>query len=225
MLARPRGRLSVYTLFSRLLGLPERIAALFGRHPAPHRPVRLGVEAMEERVVPDGRPLPNPVIYVGAGSNMAPVLKAYAADTGALKFATQVFESGFAGGVRVGAADFTGDGLPDAVVAVGPGHSPRIKIIDGSTGTQIGGPLGSFLAYNAGVTGGVYVAAADVNGDGHADVITSAVTDSGPKVKVFSGIDGSVLASFQVNGSAWADGASIAATDLNGVPLPVSLSA
>jgi len=39
-------------------------------------------------------------------------------------------------------------------------------VFDGVTGAQLPGPLGSFAAYNPAFTGGVYVAAADVNGDG-----------------------------------------------------------
>jgi len=84
------------------------------------------------------------------------------------------------------------------------------------TGAEISGPLGSFLAYGSGVTGGVFVAAADVNGDHRQDVITAALTDAGPRVKAFSGTDGAVLANFLVSGSAFAGGVTVAAADFTG---------
>jgi hypothetical protein len=57
-------------------------------------------------------------------------------------------------------------------------------------------PIGSFFAYNAGFTGGVYVASADFNGDGFADVLTGADAGGGPHVRVFSGLDGTELVGF-----------------------------
>src|SRR5438067_2488965 len=70
---------------------------------------KLGVEPLEERVVPDGRPLPNPLIFVGSAAG-TPVISAYRADTGELSFSRAVYDPSFTGGVRVAAADFTGDG-------------------------------------------------------------------------------------------------------------------
>ena len=167
-------------------------------------------------MVPDARPLPGPVIFTApdAGSSSA-VVKAYDGDTGALRWSTAVFGS-FTGGVRVAAGDITGDGVPDAILSTGAGHAPRVNVLDGLTGAEISGPLGSFLAYGSDVTGGVFVASADVDGDGRQDAVTAALTDAGPRVKVFSGTDGSVLASFLVSGSEFADGVTIAAADFTG---------
>jgi hypothetical protein len=60
------------------------------------------IEPLEDRVVPDGRPLPFPVIFAGADAGGSPLLRAYAADTGALNFERAVFEDGFSGGVHRG---------------------------------------------------------------------------------------------------------------------------
>ena len=83
-----------------------------------------------------------------------------------LNFQRTVFDAFFHGGVRVATGEFTGDGFPDVVVAAGPGGGPRVRILDGHTGNQISGPLGSFFAYDQSFNGGVNVAVADVDGDG-----------------------------------------------------------
>ena len=57
--------------------------------PAPSRPsepVRLSVLPLEDRVTPDGRPLPNPLLFGGAGTAAPPIARAYRADTGVLAF-------------------------------------------------------------------------------------------------------------------------------------------
>jgi hypothetical protein len=121
----PRRLPAPYTLFARLLALPDQIAALFRTRRTDKESAKLHVETMEERVVPDGRPLPGPVIFAGAGVEKTPIVKAYDADTGDLRWSSQVYDSSFDGGVRVAAADFTGDGVPDVVVAPGAGHDPH----------------------------------------------------------------------------------------------------
>ncbi|VTR94318.1 rhs repeat-associated core domain-containing protein : RHS repeat-associated core domain protein OS=Singulisphaera acidiphila (strain ATCC BAA-1392 / DSM 18658 / VKM B-2454 / MOB10) GN=Sinac_0291 PE=4 SV=1: RHS_repeat: RHS_repeat [Gemmata massiliana] len=207
---------SAFTRLPRLLALRDRLAGLFRVHRAELHAVKLGVEAMEERLVPDGRPLPYPVIFTGSGAGDVAVVKAFDADTGSQRWAKDVYEPSFTGGVRVAAGDITGDGIPDAIIAPGAGHGPRIKVLDGMTGEQIGGELGSFLAYSSSVDGGVFVASGDVDGDGRQDVITATETTGGPRVKVFSGIDGSVLANFLVSGAAFDDGITVAAADFTG---------
>ena len=62
----------------------------------------------------------------------------------------------------------------------------------------------------------MYVAAADVDGDGRADIVTGAGAGGGPHVKVFSGADLSTLASFYAYAPAFAGGVTVAAGDLNG---------
>src|SRR5262249_32817982 len=66
----------------------------------------------------------------------APVVRAYDAETGTLKFEAAAYGPTFTGGVRVGTADLNADGVPDAVVAPGPGRSPLIRVLDGKTGDQ-----------------------------------------------------------------------------------------
>lgn len=204
-----------YSRFVRLLALRDRLADLFASRPRPNTS-RLTAQALEDRVVPDGgRPLPFPVIYAGAGEGMAPVVRAYDAETGNPNFERAVFEPTFTGGVRVAVGDFTQDGFPDVVVASGPGGA-RVRVLDGKTGDQIAGPLGSFFAYNPAFTGGVHVAAADVDGDTVPDVITAAGPGGGPHVKVFSGATGAVVGDFFALDPSFRGGITVAAADLTG---------
>jgi len=50
-----------------------------------------------------------------------------------------------------------------------------------------------FFACDAGFTGGVFVAAADLNGNGHADIITTGPGGDGPHIRVFDGMTGAHL--------------------------------
>jgi subtilisin family serine protease len=99
------------------------------------------------------------------------------------KFGFFAFPAGFTGGVRVAAADVTGDGIPDLITATGPGGGPQVNVYDGRTAAL----LSAFFAYASSFSGGVFVGAGDINNDGFADVITGAGGGGGPEVKVFSG--------------------------------------
>jgi carbonic anhydrase len=112
------------------------------------------------------------------------------------------FNTSFTGGVRVAAGDVNGDGFADIICGAGPGGGPNVTVFSGATGQAIQ----SFFAYNAAFAGGVYVASADVNGDGNADIIVGAGAGGGPNVTVFSGLDNSVLASYIVFDPAFTGG-------------------
>jgi hypothetical protein len=213
----PTRSLSRFTLFDRLFSLWERVAQLIGHKKLRTKwEVRLGMEAMEERLVPDGRPLPLPVIFAGAGLGHIPVVKAYNAETGDLNYERTVFDPSFLGGVRVAVGDFTRDGLPDVVAGAGPGGGPEVRILDGKTGEQIPGPLGSFWAYDPMFAGGIHVAAADVDGDRVPDVITAAGLGGGPHVRVFNGKTGTVIADFFAFDPDFHGGITVAAADVTG---------
>jgi len=120
---------------------------------------------------------------------------------------------GFTGGVRVAVGDVNGDGVVDIITGAGPGGGPLVQVFDGVTLTLIR----SFFAYSAGFTGGIFVAAGDINGDGSADIITGTDTSAGvpAEVKVFDGISLAVLRDFFPFGPSFTGGARVAAGKVN----------
>jgi uncharacterized protein (TIGR03118 family) len=153
-----------------------------------------------------------PLTAVGEGAGGEPLVKVFNSLTNTLRFQFDAYDASFTGGVRVATGDVNGDGVPDIITGAGAGGGPHVKVFDGRTGSL----LQSFFAYDTGFTGGVNVAAADVNGDGFADIITGAGPNGGPHVKVFSGKDGSLLQSFFAYASAFTGGVSVAGGDVNG---------
>ncbi len=77
------------------------------------------------------------------------------------------------------------------VTGAGEGGGSHLRVFDAATGAV----LFEFLVYDPAFTGGVRVAAADVNGDGVPDVITAPGPGGGPHVRVF---DGAALQAGQV---------------------------
>jgi hypothetical protein len=76
----------------------------------------------------------------------------------------------------------TGDGSPDYVFVPGPGAAARVTVLDGTTGRV----AADFAAFEAAFTGGAFVAAADLDLDGRAEVVVTPDQGGGGRVVVFS---------------------------------------
>lgn len=161
---------------------------------------------------------------VAATSHGIAQVNVYDAKTNALLGIINPFGSKASGNISVATGDVNGDGIEDIIVGSGKGSSPLVKIYNGKTLAEIG----SFSPYSKTFHGGVTVAVGDVNGDGHADIITGAGTGSVAQIKVFSGstlfgVNGKVVANmpnpirnFVAFDHGYRGGVSVAAGDLNG---------
>ncbi len=151
-------------------------------------------------------------IITGPGPGGEPRVRVWNGADRTELFGFLAYNSAFAGGVNVAAADVNGDGLADIITGPGPGGGPHVRIWNGAGGTELFG----FFAYNAAFPGGVSVAAADFNGDGLADIITGAGPGGGPHVRIWSGADRSELFGFFAYNGAFPGGVNVAAADVNG---------
>jgi len=152
-----------------------------------------------------------------AGSDAgSPSAALYNAD-GSVRFRVTPYSGNFTGGVRVATGDVTGDGVPDLITAPGPGTSTIVKVFDGKTGSEVK----SFAAYESGFTGGVFLAVDDLNGDGRAEIVTSADRGGGPRVRVFDGATSAGVADFMgIEDSNFRGGTRLAIGDLNNDSVP-----
>jgi len=117
------------------------------------------------------------------------------------------------GGIRVAMADFNGDGTDDVVVGTGPGGSSHLRILDGKNRSE----LFRLDPFEAAFTGGIFVAAGDVTGDGVADLIITPDEGGGPRIRIFDGTNFLQLADFfGIDDPAFRGGARAAVGDLNG---------
>ena len=151
-------------------------------------------------------------IIAGAGPGGGPHVRVFSGTDLSELASFYGLEPSFTGGVRVAAGDVNGDGRSDIIVAAGPGGGPQVRVLSGLDLSE----LANFYAYPDAFTGGVTVAAGDVDGDGLADIVTGAGAGGGPHVRVFSGADLRELASFYAYDGAFTGGVSVAAGDFNG---------
>src|SRR5262249_29990841 len=91
--------------------------------------------------------------------------------------------------------------------------SPQVQVFDGKTGALVA----NFFAFSTPFfKGGVRVAAADVNGDGKADIIVAAGKGGGPQVQVYDGATLALIRNFFAFAPTFGGGVFVAARDFNG---------
>ncbi|MCA9248444.1 MAG: hypothetical protein KDA42_15060, partial [Planctomycetales bacterium] len=107
-----------------------------------------------------------PDIITGAGVNGNGHVKVFDGDTGAEVESFLAFP-GFTGGIFVAGGDVNNDGFDDIIVGADVGGGPSVIVFDGTDTSSV---LRNFFAYDPGFSGGVRVAAGDVNNDGFDDI-------------------------------------------------------
>ena len=150
-------------------------------------------------------------IITGTEVGGGPRVQAFDARTGATLLNYYAFDPDQRGGVRVAAGDFNRDGRADVVATTGVGVQTRVRVLDAA-----GSVLTDYAPYEASYTGGVYVAAADFDGDGTPDVVVGADAGGGPRVQVFRGLTQTVLADFFAYDAGERGGVRVAAKDITG---------
>lgn len=158
-----------------------------------------------------------PLVVTGAGTGS--LVQVFDRSTGALKESFSAFGPRNKYGVRVATGDVNGDGVEDIIVGSGRGSvgGAHVRVFDGADPNHapLAGVLGDFRPFGSGMLGAVNVAAGDVNGDGRADIIVAPAAGSLGQVRVFSGVDGSLLNKFTAL-SKVTGGVRVAAGDLDG---------
>ena len=132
-----------------------------------------------------------PDLIAGPGPGGGPNVVVLDGATGERFADLNAFESGFAGGVFVTAADLNGDGKAEVIVTPDQGGGPVVAVYDGArlaAGQNAGASLARFLGIeDAAFRGGARPAVADVNGDGTPDLVVAAGFGGGPRVAVYDG--------------------------------------
>jgi hypothetical protein len=151
-------------------------------------------------------------IVTAPGANSGPDIRVYDGTTGVLIREFLAYSPLWSGGEFVAVGDVNADGYADIITGADAGGGPHVRVFSGKDGT----PLQSFFAYTVGYQGGVRVAAGDVNGDGHADIITAPGGNSGPDLRVFDGVTGTLIREFLAYDRSYSLGFYVAAADING---------
>jgi hypothetical protein len=155
-----------------------------------------------------------PDIITAPGPGGGPDIRVFDGTTGAKIQEFLAYAPIFTGGVRVAVGDVNGDGIPDIITGPGPGGGPNVRVFSGQNDAMIR----NFMAYSPRFAGGVYVASADLDGDGFADIITGAGAGGGPEVEAFSGATGAIIHNFMAFSNIFLGGVRVATVEVNGAP-------
>ncbi|MFH1426032.1 MAG: peptidoglycan DD-metalloendopeptidase family protein [Candidatus Kerfeldbacteria bacterium] len=119
----------------------------------------------------------NNIITVKNGKN--PIVNVFSRN-GELQNSFKAFPYGKQKGARVATGDIDGDGVQEIIVGSGRGMKARVKVFD-----RFGVLMLTFDAFNGTHTGGLDVAAGDVDGDGLDEIVAGVAGSGKSKFGVF----------------------------------------
>lgn len=195
-------------------GTASRVSSLFAAAPQFDGGVRVASADF------DGDGVADTVTGIGPGGGSA-VTVFGGSDGKAILSIDHAFVSTFLDGVYVAAGDVNGDGVPDIVVG-NDGLGNLVRVFSGKNGAQ----LKSFHPFAASFHGAVRVAAADLNGDGFADIIVGEGPGdpAGSRVRVYSGKTDALLYDFVPYASSYQGGVFVACGDVYGTGHPAVIT-
>jgi hypothetical protein len=93
------------------------------------------------------------------------------------------YDIGFRGGVAVATGDVDGDGLADIITGPGISGGPHVRGFSGLTAREVVG----LIALTPSFTGGVTVAAVDVDGDEHSELVVAPGPGGSGTIEIWDG--------------------------------------
>ena len=125
---------------------------------------------------------------------------------------SEPFAPGFSNGTRT-ATVRQASGKEIIAAVPGPGRQTEVKLLDPVSGAV----LRTLEGFESSFSGGLFVAAGDVNGDGYDDIAISADQGGGGRVKVYDGQAFTLLADFYgIDDPSFRGGARVAFGDVSG---------
>ena len=122
------------------------------------------------------------------------------------------YDPAFRGGVNVTIGDLNGDGTNEIICGAGVGGGPHVRVFN-KNGKLINP---GFMAYDPAFRGGVNVSAADINGDGHDEIITGPGKGGYTQIKAFDQNGTQVITPFYAFDSSEKNGVEVSSADLDG---------
>jgi hypothetical protein len=156
----------------------------------------------------------NAFVVAGPNSGTSADVTVFDAVTKAQRYQFSPYPTNFAGGVRVAVGDVNGDGVPDIIVAAGPGAALPVRVYSGPSGTQL---LASFFPFAPRWAGGTTIATGNFDGDAKAEIIVGTGPNEVAIVRVFNVTGGTgtllpgPLGHFLPFGMSYRSGVSVAA--------------
>lgn len=150
-------------------------------------------------------------IYVRADNTLNPEIKVYLLSGEHLDQHFNAFDQNFRGGVFIATGDIVGDERSEIIAGAGPGGGPHVRIFN-SQGSVVNS---DFFPFHHDFRGGVSVAAGDLDGDGHDELIFGQASMGQAWVKVYKR-DGTVVSEFRAFDEGFRGGVMVSTGDVNG---------